>query len=420
MDAAWLVGVMRERGIVLRMSEGKPALSGPAGSVTPALRRVLAYHREQVLALWGPIERPGPPATPAAIEAAKPESPEAYPDPLPGVTLDEALALLGAGISVLPIRADGSKGPACKEWTSLQRTSATEAQAREWWGGPRPLGLAAICGHVSCGLEMIDFDREADAVFPTWLDLVEESLPGIRERLALVRTPRGFHCWYRWGGPVPGNRKLAGLSTRERAEERAAAEAEGRKAECCLIETRGEGGYALLPGGPLAVHGSGRPYLYLPGSEHLAMVRGIDEDDRDFLLEAARSFCRAGCPAAQERARQVPPKIRADELLPGEDYERKGDWHALLTAHGWRLVGQRGEAGYWARPGKRKGWSATLGHCHRKDGLPLFRVFSSSADPFTEGKAYGLYRAYALLEHGGDFKKAAAQLRSEGYGDRSS
>src|SRR5262249_46808386 len=53
-------------------------------------------------------------------------------------------------------------------------------------------------------------------------------------------------------------------------------------------------------------------------------------------------------------------------------------------------------------------------------GADLLRVFSSNADPFEAGRAYGKFRAYALLNHGGDLSAAARELRRQGYGSRSS
>jgi len=110
-------------------------------------------------------------------------------------------------------------------------------------------------------------------------------------------------------------------------------------------------------------------------------------------------------------ARQVPIPAGADQ--PRANGERRGDllnsaadrdwWRALLEPHGWTLVRQRGDIQYWRRPGKEnKSWSATLGACG-----PLFYVFSSNATPFEPERAYQPFTAYALLEHGGDFKAAA-------------
>ena len=110
-----------------------------------------------------------------------------------------------AAISVIPIARDGTKAPDASllprewdedtaqhkaTWKPFQREAATEAQARQWWGGQRPPGIGAVCGAVLGGLEVIDFDRQADEFFPAWRALVEEEAPGLVARLTVVRTPR--------------------------------------------------------------------------------------------------------------------------------------------------------------------------------------------------------------------------------------
>ena len=80
-----------------------------------------------------------------------------------------------------------------------------------------------------------------------------------------------------------------------------------------------------------------------------------------------------------------------------------------LQRHGWALA-KAGDNEYWRRPGKTSGWSATL-----KDGV--FYVFSSSAAPFEQNRAYSPFSVYAMLEHGGDFAAAASALRGQGFGD---
>ena len=89
----------------------------------------------------------------------------------------------------------------------------------------------------------------------------------------------------------------------------------------------------------------------------------------------------------------------------------RGDVRAVLQRHGWALA-QAGDNQYWRRPGKTAGWSATL-----KEGV--FYVFSSSAAPFEQNRAYSPFSVYAMLEHNNDFAAAAAALRREGFGQES-
>jgi hypothetical protein len=86
------------------------------------------------------------------------------------------------------------------------------------------------------------------------------------------------------------------------------------------------------------------------------------------------------------------------------------EWADILIPHGWQVVRQRGEVTLWCRPGKRDGISATTGYC----GDHLY-VFSSNAHPFEPARAYGKFTAFALLNAGGDFVKAATILAHQGY-----
>jgi hypothetical protein len=65
----------------------------------------------------------------------------------------------------------------------------------------------------------------------------------------------------------------------------------------------------------------------------------------------------------------------------------------------------------WRRPGKDHGISATTGHA----GTDLLYVFSSSTC-FESERGYNKFSAYALLNHAGDFGKAAHDLSMLGYG----
>jgi len=102
----------------------------------------------------------------------------------------------------------------------------------------------------------------------------------------------------------------------------------------------------------------------------------------------------------------------------GDDYNRRVEQGAVrvkLERHGWRVVERRGGVDYLCRPGKEgRGWSATLGHVAPR----VLYVFTSSAPPFTANHAYTPFSILGLLEHDGDFKKAAKSLAEYGYGQR--
>jgi len=107
--------------------------------------------------------------------------------------LEQARQLAESGLSVIPIKADGTKAPAVP-WKKHQSQRATAAQIAKWCR--KGYGLAAVGGEVSGNLEILDFDDPG--AFDNWVALVE-SLGGeeLLKKLPIVMTPSGFHVYYR-------------------------------------------------------------------------------------------------------------------------------------------------------------------------------------------------------------------------------
>ena len=333
-----------------------------------------------------------------------------------------ARAYLAAGLSFIPIAADGSKQPAIellprivcadgqkrRKWNVFKHRKPTLTEVRRWFEGSGTedeYGIAIIGGAVSGGLEMIDFDT-AD-LFAPWAELVKKQAPGLLDKLVIVRTPRpGMHVYLRSeaGG---GNQKLARVPD--------VAPKTGKLRPKTVIETKGEGGYCLAPPSPPACHPTGRRYVCLDGKD-LTMIPTITAGEREILLDAARSFDRWRTHITQRRAMQRSKRAgKPGEKRPGDDFNQRADWAEVLEPHGWRLVGDDGnQVDYWCRPGKDSGVSATTNY----EGSDLLYVFSANADPFDEDTAYDKFAAYALLEHEGDFEAAARDLAAKGYGTR--
>jgi hypothetical protein len=97
---------------------------------------------------------------------------------------------------------------------------------------------------------------------------------------------------------------------------------------------------------------------------------------------------------------------------PGDDYNRRMTWPQLLEPAGWTRVFDRGDATYWRRPGKTQGVSASTNY----GGADLFFPFTSSS-VFAPDVSYSKFGVYCVLEHTGDFGKAAHALAALGYGN---
>jgi hypothetical protein len=353
-------------------------------------------------------------------------------EPRSNPTLLAATLYLQSGLSMLPVKRDGSKAPSgidlpvkqdergevalddevgpVRTWDPYKQRVPTDQEVRSWFGREAPPGIGVINGKVSGNKELIDFDKDADVIYPQWCELVEAECPGLLARLTVVRTPRqpaGYHVHYRCPEVViPGNTKLA--------EEPGVDAKSGKPTKLVLVETRGEGGYGLAPGSPAACHETGGTYEHFSGPK-LSQIEFITAGEREVLWRCARSFNRV---PPEEPSGGQKPREGNGRLLPGEDYDLRGpDWLEILD--GWEVARQSGEVRYLRRPGKAgPGWSATVGRCKGKKGEDLLYVFTSNAHPFEANKAYGKFRAFTLLRHNGDFSAAARDLGRQGYGDQ--
>jgi hypothetical protein len=127
--------------------------------------------------------------------------------PKDNFTLDIARAYRNAGISVIPIKRDGSKAPACSAWLPYQTRLATDADLHKWFGGSKPAGIGTVGGAVSGGLEQMDFDTRAEELFAKFCELVEAEAPGLLAKICVVEMPRnpvGYHVVHAAAKPSSG------------------------------------------------------------------------------------------------------------------------------------------------------------------------------------------------------------------------
>jgi len=284
-----------------------------------------------------------------------------------------------AGVSLIPLALDGSKRPAIKSWKQYQIERATIDQVRNWWSVPR--GVGVVCGAISGGLEVLDFDDQAEVIFPQWYYAVEE----IAARLPIVETPSGgYHVYYRCG-EICGNRKIA--------------MADGET----LIESRGEGGYVVGTPSPAAVHELQAGYIQVAGPI-LPEIPEITEGERLRLWQAGRTLDQSGT-FEQEVAKATPRAYTSKPITgnePWRQFDATADWVTMLRADGWKSA----DKVHWTREGKKFGTSATLRESDTGDLVLV--VFSSNAKVAT-----GTYGATSYLAHAryrGDFKQAVKAI----------
>ncbi|QJW98615.1 AAA family ATPase [Frigoriglobus tundricola] len=316
-----------------------------------------------------------------------------------------------AGLSVIPVWADGSKAPRVAAWTRYADTPPSEAELVEWFGRGPSGGLGVPGGPASGNLSVLDF--ETAEIWSEWLARVPASLREHVEACPLARTPGGgAHLYVRLDHPTKGVTL---------AERPGGTDDRGRPRTRTLIETRAHGGQVLAPGCPPECHPLRRPYTW----ERAAWVDGGPNHVVPVEVWVEWLELAAGLTQVERKRAEPKPDTRprgassADD--PGTDFNHRGTWAETgLFAAGWELARDYGDdRGLVRRPGKKVGVSGSLGVCSSAaNHWPLFHCFTSSAAPFEPGGNYDRFGVYTRLEHGGDFKAAAHALRERGYGKR--
>lgn len=330
-----------------------------------------------------------------------------------------------AGVSVIPIRADGTKKPLI-EWDRYQSQAPTREQIKDWFDGTDH-GIALVCGAVSGNLEM--FELEGRATDSSSLDKIEVQMTArgilhvwrsLMDEGYMESTPSGgLHFLYRiTDHEVPGNQKVARrlalddeLNDREIAIRANRPDAQFVRV---LAETRGEGGYVIVAPTSGTVHKTGDSWSVMSGQV------GVVPELTWFLRCELHSAIRDALDNMPVREQPERPQIVTEPrsgLAPGDDYNRRIHWADLLVSYGWSYESARGREQFWTRPGKdpREGASATLYY----QGSDNLYVFSSSTELPTE-EPISKFAFYTFMEHRGDFSAAARALHRAGYGERSS
>ena len=177
----------------------------------------------------------------------------------PSKEIDYAVRYIDGGVSIVPLKLDGSKGAAVPSWNPYRERIASGEELNEWFVRGRH-GIGIVCGPISGGLEVIDFDTAE--LWRPWKSLLPHDL---QCRLTTVQTPGGWHVMSRCR-EYCGNRKLAMWEEPQSMSERDHQTRQGMNFETIgrgvRIETRGDGGYVVGFGSPHSVHPSGRMYIH--------------------------------------------------------------------------------------------------------------------------------------------------------------
>lgn len=315
--------------------------------------------------------------------------------------LETARWYVSQGISVIPVKADGSKSPAFSGWRKFADELPTDQQLEDWFGGGRVAGIGVPCGPASGNLIVLDFECAGASAYVEWLKRLPDEVRAFAESLPTVLTPSGGrHIWVRLAESQPGGK--------------VARYANGKT----KIEIRGEGHQVLAPGCPADCHSSGKLYEWATGE----LPTAFPEVDLEALTSLVAWAAECNEYTAPEQPRDVGRSSGspAGEDSPGNDFNRRGTWEDTgLFEAGWKWARQLdGDRGFLTRPGKDGGISASVGMVSSKQAnYPYLYVWSTSTD-FTAEVPFSKFAVYTQLKHAGNFSEAARDLARQGFGER--
>jgi hypothetical protein len=153
---------------------------------------------------------------------------------------------VAAGLSVIPVKADGSKSPRFGGWREYANRLPTDAELVAWFGGADAVGIGVVAGPASGNLVVLDFECKGGApAYAEWAAGLAADLGAHLKDCPIVRTPSGGrHVWVRLANAAPGG-KLARYARGD-----------------TKVEVRGEGHQVLAPGCPPQCHKSGLTYEF--------------------------------------------------------------------------------------------------------------------------------------------------------------
>jgi len=315
--------------------------------------------------------------------------------------MSEAIRLHKAGFKVIPTNnpsLPNGKKPLCS-WKKYQEEQ-TEQDVRDIFSLPNVGGMALLTGK---GIEVIDIDlkyalsKDFELKF---FDALVEAI-GFETFDKLIQTKTisgGYHLIYKTN-VSEGNLKLASRYTIDSEKKN-----ENDKVRV-LLETRGEGGYILIP----PTNG----YTYDTPSRDITKISLITDSQRNEIINVCRSFDEIK-ETYQKTKAALPIEIIGSHKTTIEAFNDSHSCADLLENSGWQFKYSRGGNDHYVRPGKSLSEGIGAGF---QPSTNLVRIFTTSSE-FEGDKTYNPFQTYAHLNFNGDYSKACSELYSLGYGDR--
>lgn len=293
------------------------------------------------------------------------------------------------GYSVIPV--NKNKNPAVSSWGQYVYSPVSLSFLQEVFSGA--WGIALLTGGNK-NLTAIDVDLKYDLSGDLWDRLKLEIGGKLLKKLCCNKTVSGGYHLIFSCTKIQGNEKLANRETtdEERHQTYMTTFAETGDIEVSfrsgladtsrvLIETRGQGGYVLIPPSP------GYTPIY-------GKIQEITEEEYDHLMEICRSFNTYIKPVKNYVAAKMQRDKGVDVFYT---FNKNADVITLLEQYGWSQVGSDSGRIKLKRPGN----VASKHSAYFDESTRLFWVFTTSTS-FTPGQGYSAVDVLLELKYGGD------------------
>lgn len=320
----------------------------------------------------------------------------------------QVTAYLDAGLSIIPVRdkaeiVNGNKyepkTPYYK-WREYQERHITREELWELMDEKDTTAIAVVCGKISGNLEIIDVDvKYKPGIDAVLLTDIKKFYPQLFSRLRIHRSRSGglHFLYFISGGKVPGNMKLAGReATQEEVQAQIDKGVKRPNKEINFLETRGEGGYALIPPSMgYEVH-TDNPIPVITWEERCSLI----------------ALCQTYNEVVKEAPKPKPTKSQDSYYSenPFEHFNNTADPTELAEMFGWKFSHENQRFIWYTRPGKTSGVSMSWNKDKR-----IYFVFTSSTE-LQPNRGYHASTLLAELRHGGDKKATYKDLVDRGYG----
>lgn len=323
-------------------------------------------------------------------------------------TWKEVKSWLNEGVSLIPVRDKAENGRPAKTpytgWKASQESKIDEGTLFQSMEHYNTTAIAVVTGAVSGNLEIIDIDSKYYAGIDAILfNDIKEMYPDLWTLLRIHKTPSGgYHIIYRIADKEPeGNKKLSSrYATDKEIAESQARGVKNPSKTIAFLETRGEGGYALLP-----------PSLGYTVHQD-KKIPTITWEERCSLITICRNYDEV------VKIEPAPRPTKAQDNFysknPFEDYNERVDPISLMNSQGWKFLRENNKFIWFGRPRDDGNDSAVSASYNKEKGI--FFMFTTSTE--LEGnRGYNASTLLSEFKHNGDRGATYKWLINNGYGE---